>query len=266
MHGPGLPTDPKNWGVLNENTIRGSSVSNEAQQSNNNIDPMTDPDPSSNIVCSDDDNDDALAKATLPIDYEVPQLTVRMQHYIDDNNISKFNPHTTLRGELLSILFDDVIKSHQLFYPTNNEYMTMAKCIVKKLCIASSLVHQSIRDWHESIKQKFKRERKPLQMVNNFVQAKQNKYGKTKGRPKQKSAILQAERKIKDTPMINLADKQNENLLSIVNNMNIELLKDNPDNDILNDLWGQSFNIRGLCVRELSIDEILERFPAYRRP
>ncbi|CAF4642148.1 unnamed protein product, partial [Rotaria magnacalcarata] len=81
---------------------------NEAQQSNNDIDPMTDPDPSSNIVCSDDDNDDALTKATLPIYYEVPQLTVRMQHYIDDNNISKFNPHTTLRGELLSILFDDV--------------------------------------------------------------------------------------------------------------------------------------------------------------
>ncbi|CAF5039708.1 unnamed protein product, partial [Rotaria magnacalcarata] len=53
--------------VLNENTIRGSSVSNEAQQSNNDIDPMTDPDPSSNIVCSDDDNDDALTKATLPI-------------------------------------------------------------------------------------------------------------------------------------------------------------------------------------------------------
>ncbi|CAF5056525.1 unnamed protein product, partial [Rotaria socialis] len=57
-----------------------------------------------------------------------------------------------------------------------------------------------------------------------------------------------------------------ENLLSIVNNMNIELLKDNPDNDILNDLWGQSFNIRRLCVHELSIDEILERFPVYRCP
>ncbi|CAF2147379.1 unnamed protein product, partial [Rotaria magnacalcarata] len=230
-------------GVSNENTKQSSSVSNEAKRSSNDIDPMTDPDLSSNIVCYDDDNDDALTKATLPIDYEVPQLTVRMQHHIDDNNISKFNSHTTLRGELLSILFDDVTTSHQLFYPTNKR-----------------------RDWHESIKQKFKRERKPLQMVHNFVQAKQDKYGKTKGRPKQKSAILQAERKIKDTPMINLADKQNENLLSIVNNMNIELLKDNPDNDILNDLWGQSFNIRGLCVRELSIDEILERFPAYRRP
>ncbi|CAF4964194.1 unnamed protein product, partial [Rotaria socialis] len=70
--------------------------------------------PSSNIVCFGDDNDDALTKVTLPIDYEVPQLTMRMQHYIDDNNISKFNPHKTLRGELLSILFDDVTTSHQL--------------------------------------------------------------------------------------------------------------------------------------------------------
>ncbi|CAF3626221.1 unnamed protein product [Rotaria socialis] len=212
---------------------------------------MTDPDPSSNIVCFGDDNDDALTKVTLPIDYEVPQLTMRMQHYIDDNNISKFNPHKTLRGELLSILFDDVTTSHQLIYLTNNEYITMAECIVKKLCIASSLVHQSIRDWRESIKQKFKRERKPLQMVNNFVHAKQDKYGKTKGHPKQKNAILQAERNIKDAPMINLADKQNENLLSIVNNMNMELLKNNPDNDTLNDLWGQSFNIPRLYIREL---------------
>ncbi|CAF4964321.1 unnamed protein product, partial [Rotaria socialis] len=38
-----------------------------------------------------------------------------------------------------------------MFYLTNNEYITMAECIVKRLCIASSLVHQSIRDWQESI-------------------------------------------------------------------------------------------------------------------
>lgn len=48
--------------------------------------------------------------------------------------------------------------------------------------------------------------------------------------------------------------------------MKAELLKDNPDDDILHDLWRQSFNIRRLCIRELSIDEILERFPGYRIP
>lgn len=56
------------------------------------------------------------------------------------------------------------------------------------------------KDWHESIKQKFKRERKPLQMTNNFIKSKQDKYGngKTNGRPKKKSTILQAERRDND--------------------------------------------------------------------
>ena len=67
-------------------------------------------------------------------------------------------------------------------------------------------------------------------------------------------------------PLINLADRQNENLLSLANLMKAELLKDNPDDDTLHDLWRQSFNIRRLCVCELSIDEILERFPGYCIP
>lgn len=66
--------------------------------------------------------------------------------------------------------------------------------------------------------------------------------------------------------MINLADRQDENLSSIVNQMKMELSKDCPDDDILQDLWRKSFNIRRLCVRELGIEEILERFPGYHRP
>ena len=66
--------------------------------------------------------------------------------------------------------------------------------------------------------------------------------------------------------MINSSDKENENLLSIVNQMKMELLKDDPSNDLLRDLWRQSFNARRLCIHELSIIELLERFPGYRRP
>ncbi|CAF1357077.1 unnamed protein product [Adineta steineri] len=61
------------------------------------------------------------------------------------------------------------------------------------------------------------------------------------------------------------AHRENENLLVMVNQMNMELLKDDPNNQLLHDLWIQSFNIRRLCIRELDIVEILERFPGYRR-
>ncbi|CAF1498990.1 unnamed protein product, partial [Didymodactylos carnosus] len=236
---------------LQENDIPRASVLNKNREPNDSIDQIINLDLSSSISCP-DDNDDIDNKAKLPADYEVPDLTMRMQQYVDDTNISKFNPHTAMRSELLSLLFDDVTKSHQLLYPTNEEYMTMAKCLVKKLRVPSTLVHRAIKDWHESIKQKFKRERKPLQMNNNFVKERQDKYGngKTNGRPKIK-------------PMINLADQENKNLLSVGDQMKMELLKDDPDHDMLHNLWRQSFNIRRLCIRELTIYEILERFPGY---
>ncbi|CAF1622806.1 unnamed protein product [Rotaria magnacalcarata] len=138
----------------------------------------------------------------------------------------------------------------------------MAKSIVEKLSTPSALACEATNEWHESIKQKFKRERRPLQMDNKLVKLKQTKYnhGKENGRPKRKSVIAQAERRTNDIPFINLNDRQNENFSSLVNQMEIELLKDNPDNNIFHNLWSQAFNIRRLHVSEL-----LERFPGYHR-
>ena len=65
--------------------------------------------------------------------------------------------------------------------------------------------------------------------------------------------------------MINLPDRQNEDSLAMVNQMKIELLEDDPDNDLLHNVWKQSFSIRRLCIRELRINEILEHFPGYCR-
>ncbi|CAF4130304.1 unnamed protein product [Rotaria magnacalcarata] len=250
---------------VQDNDTLDSFILREKSQSNNNIDQTTEANLSSSINFP-DDNDDIYATAKLPSDYQGPDLPIRMQHYIDDNNIAKFNPHTALRGELLSLVFDDVTKSHKLLYPSNDEYLTMAKCLVKKLRVPPALYNDSVKDWHESIKQKFKRERKPLQVTTNFVKTKQEKYvnGKTNGRPKRKSTILQAERRTNDIPTISMTDQQNENLLSMVDQMKLELLEDDPDLDMLHNLWQQSFNIRRLCIRDLTVTEILERFPGYR--
>ncbi|CAF4775371.1 unnamed protein product, partial [Rotaria magnacalcarata] len=53
----------------------------------------------------------------------------------------------------------------------------MAKCLVQKLRVPPALYNDSVKAWHESIKQKFKRERKPLQVTTNLVKSKQEKYG-----------------------------------------------------------------------------------------
>lgn len=47
--------------------------------------------------------------------------------------------------------------------------------------------------------------------------------------------------------------------------MKLELFKDDPDLDLCHNLWKKSFNIRRLCIRDLTVSEIIERFPGYRR-
>lgn len=98
---------------LKENGISGSSVSNEKEQRNDGIDTITDVNLSTDIS-TDGGSSDHLIETRLPSDYEGPKLTMRMQQYIDENNISKFNPHTNMRAELLTLIFDDVTKSHKL--------------------------------------------------------------------------------------------------------------------------------------------------------
>jgi hypothetical protein len=60
--------------------------------------------------------------------------------------------------------------------------------------VLSSFIFQS--DWHESIKSKFKRERRPLQETDENVKAKKAKHGNQIGRPIKKTIEEQAPRRI----------------------------------------------------------------------
>jgi hypothetical protein len=90
----------------------GSSDSSVLVTTEENENGQTGDDISSNIDCH--DNDDFHVESRLPTDYTGPTLSARIQHYIDQNNLAKFNPHTVLRAGLLSVLFDDVTKTHEL--------------------------------------------------------------------------------------------------------------------------------------------------------
>ena len=94
---------------LEKDDMPNSSVLNQNKE--NSLDPSTDLNSSSNSQLADED---VHVKSRLPQDYEGPELTARIKRYIEDNDISKFNPHTMLRSELLSLLFEDVTSLHNL--------------------------------------------------------------------------------------------------------------------------------------------------------
>lgn len=101
--------------ILSENdtstSTSASSLSNDNLELNSDNNQITDSD-TSNHNCS-DDNDDIMT-IRLPVDYEGPDLTMKMQQHIDDNNLSKFFPHTAMRSELLSLFFNDITESYKL--------------------------------------------------------------------------------------------------------------------------------------------------------
>lgn len=96
-----------------DNTALDQSVLNKTNETNIEINLTTDSNLSSSVE-GDDQNENIDAGARLPAEYECPTLTSRMQQYVDERNFSKFNPHTNMRSELLSLLFDDVVQSYQL--------------------------------------------------------------------------------------------------------------------------------------------------------
>ena len=96
-----------------DNTALDQSVLNKTNGTNIEINLTTDSNLSSSVNCDDQDENIDIG-ARLPTEYEGPALTARMQQYVDEGDFSKFNPHTNMRSELLTLLFDDVVQSHQL--------------------------------------------------------------------------------------------------------------------------------------------------------
>ncbi|CAF4408002.1 unnamed protein product, partial [Adineta steineri] len=90
---------------LEHNDMLNSVDANDNIEINNRAS-TTDPGSSSSLPLNDDA--DIHSKPMLPDDYEGPYLTSRVEKYIEQENMSKFNPHTRLRSELLSLIYDNV--------------------------------------------------------------------------------------------------------------------------------------------------------------
>ena len=106
------PSSFKSLDPLIENNTSSPSLFNDNVELNSDNNQITD----SNALnqTNSDDNDYNLMKVRLPPDYEGPNLPMRMQQYIDDNNLAKFLLHTAMRSELLSLFFNDITNSYKL--------------------------------------------------------------------------------------------------------------------------------------------------------
>ncbi|CAF4744039.1 unnamed protein product, partial [Rotaria sp. Silwood2] len=117
-------------------------------------------------------------------------------------------------------------------------------------------------EYRESIKQKFKNERKPLQKINAQVQRNKNKFGKGPGRPVKKTDLVSAERKNEKLMFIGQLDDE-QDMFKLNQMLKDEFNKKPVNMEALTYFWKKTFTYRRLFTRNNVIKEVLLEYPAY---
>ncbi|CAF3796765.1 unnamed protein product [Rotaria sp. Silwood1] len=181
-----------------------------------------------------------------------------------DQDLTKLVAHGHLRRVLLNLVFDDIANKHHLLYPKSRDYLIITKAVLRSLNIPIDDTN-ALNEYRESIKQKFKNERKPLQYVNPQVQRNKNKFGKGLGKSIKKSDLVSAERKTEKFMFIGRLDDE-QDVLKLNQMLKDEFNKQSFDIEALTYMWKKTFPSRRLLTRNHPIKEILSEYPTYSLP
>ncbi|CAF2077322.1 unnamed protein product, partial [Rotaria magnacalcarata] len=202
---------------------------------------------SSNNHSDDEENEDQLIEKEIKLqeDYELPPFPADLKFVVDQKDLTKLAAHSNLRRVLLNLVYDDFANKHHLLYPKSQDYIIIKKAILRSLNISLDN-KDSLNEYRESIKQKFKNERKPLQKINAQVQRNKNKFGKGPGRP------------------MLIGQLDDEQGMFKLNQMLKDEFNRNPVNmEAITYFWKKTFTYRRLFTRNNIIKEVLLEYPAY---
>ncbi|CAF1375267.1 unnamed protein product [Rotaria sordida] len=221
---------------------------------------------SSSTHSEDEEHDDRLIENEIQLqeDYELPQFPTDLKLVVDQKNFTKLAAHTYFRRVLLNLVYDDIAHKHNLLYPKAQDYLIITKAVLRSLNIPID-DKNALNEYRESIKQKFKNERKPLQKINAQVQRNKNKFGKGPGRPVKKTDLVSAERKTEKIIFIGRSDDE-QDMFKLNQMMKDEFNKQSPDMEVITYYWRKTFTYRRLFTRNNSTKDVLLEYPSYSLP
>ncbi|CAF1370806.1 unnamed protein product [Rotaria sordida] len=210
------------------------------------------------------ENNDDDEESVFPNIYVVPDLPPKLQQIIQKGELNEFRSHTNVRRLLLDTIFNHVTNEYSLLYPNKDQYKSMGKAILKTLNIPKD--KEILNEWIESLKNKFKRERRPLQQTSAEVQQMKVKYGNSIGRPIKRTNNLIAPRRVSSVEFWNKIDLHDdpEDLHKNVQFMKNELVDQNFDWDQVKNPWKKTLVQRRTFIRDHTTKEVLQEYPGYR--
>ncbi|CAF1306240.1 unnamed protein product [Adineta ricciae] len=245
---------------LNSNRVGAQSnvgFSNDCEE----IDPVVDCSKNNDMI---DENNIDDEQPSFPNIYVIPDLPNKIQQIVAKDEINEFRSHTNARRLLLDTIFNDVTTKYFTLYPNRDHYKAMGKAILKLLNIPKT--NEALGEWIESLKNKFKQERRPLQQVSSEVQNMKIKYGHSLGRPVKRDNNVIAPRRISSAEFWNRIDVDDGNADS---SADIEFMKNilvnpNMDLDEAKIPWKKILVQRRTFIRDHTTKEVLAEFPGYR--
>ncbi|CAF2071767.1 unnamed protein product, partial [Rotaria magnacalcarata] len=196
--------------------------------------------------------------------YILPDLPNKIRQLISTQEIKHFRNHTNSRRLLLDVIFADVTEKYSLRYPNTKQYKSIATAILKGLNITNS--DRASSEWIESLKGKFKGERRPLQEISEQVQKMKQKHGNVIGRPLKQNVNEVAARRESQFHFLNVLNVNDDHhdADKHVQLMKTSLAESNGTLESLNISWKKTLTTRRSYVKNHTTAEVLEEYPGYK--
>ncbi|XP_056608379.1 sterile alpha motif domain-containing protein 3-like isoform X1 [Triplophysa dalaica] len=201
------------------------------------------------------------AHKRLPVVIVIPTFPKDVQTRLDAKESCQKVPK--IRHKIIRVLYE--IMAEYTMYPTNAEYIQVAKALIVKYPFLRDKEGNGYHTWHMSLKRKYKAERAPL-VSDSEVRKLKEKFGH-----KNQSKATSASSRLCRKPASVASDIcVGEDLMSVEAHVKVlqsECSKTHPDVSSVKDLMARTFSWRRREVTEgMPVDDVLKKYPYLRMP
>ncbi|XP_055073995.2 sterile alpha motif domain-containing protein 3-like [Misgurnus anguillicaudatus] len=195
----------------------------------------------------------------LPAEFSIPPFSKDLQAKLD--NKEPCQKSSKERHKIVRVLHEAMI-AHTM-YPTNAEYVQVAKALIVKYPFLKDLEGNGYHTWHQSLKRKFKAERAPL-VHDDEVRKSKDKFGCKRLRPTEQSSTACHRSNYGEIVVIG---EDASSIEGHVNILQIQYSKMRPDTLVVKDRMQRTFAWRRREIRDgMTVEDILKKYPFLKTP
>uniref|UniRef100_A0A9J8B605 Sterile alpha motif domain-containing protein 3-like n=1 Tax=Cyprinus carpio carpio TaxID=630221 RepID=A0A9J8B605_CYPCA len=195
----------------------------------------------------------------LPSGFAIPPFPRDLQAKLD--NKEPCQKSSKDRHRIIRVLHEAMIE--HTMYPTNAEYVQVAKALIVKYPFLKDLEGNGYHTWHQSLKRKFKAERAPL-VHDDEVRKSKEKFGHKKVRLSEQSP---AACRRSESGAIAVIGEDASSVEGHVNALHIQYSKVRPDTLVVKDRMQRTFAWRRREIRDgMTVEDILKKYPFLKTP